>query len=61
MIAPEWIDLVHRLADQAGDIARRHFRRQVAVSTKADATPVSEADRQIEATLRATLRAARWR
>jgi inositol-phosphate phosphatase/L-galactose 1-phosphate phosphatase/histidinol-phosphatase len=40
------------LADEAGEIARRYFRRPLAVDTKADASPVTEADRQIEAVIR---------
>ncbi|HLY54421.1 MAG TPA: histidinol-phosphatase [Stellaceae bacterium] len=47
------------LADAAGTICRRHFRRRIAVDDKADATPVTIADRDAEAALR-TLIAGRF-
>ncbi len=40
------------LADTAGDIARQYFRTGVAIDTKSDDTPVTRADREIEAALR---------
>src|SRR5690606_5564881 len=46
------------LADLARGIARRWFRRLDAVDTKADRTPVTPADREIEHALRARIRAA---
>src|SRR5262249_19190950 len=39
------------LANEAGEIALRYFRRPLAVDTKADSSPVTEADRQIEAVI----------
>jgi histidinol phosphatase-like enzyme (inositol monophosphatase family) len=44
------------LADAAREIALRYFRRPLAVDTKADASPVTEADRQIEAVIRQRIR-----
>jgi histidinol phosphatase-like enzyme (inositol monophosphatase family) len=44
------------LADEAGAIALRYFRRPLAVEAKADASPVTEADRQIEALIRQRIR-----
>ena len=41
------------LADEAGVIARRYFRSNLAVDTKDDETPVTKADREIEQRLRA--------
>ena len=44
--------LAHGLAGEARAIARRHYRSGVAVERKADDTPVTAADREIEARLR---------
>ncbi len=54
-IETEWTVLAERMADAAGEIARRYFRQPVAVETKADYSPVSAADREIETALRAML------
>ena len=48
----------HHLANTVRPLARRHFRTPLAVSTKADTSPVTEADRGIEARLRAEIRLA---
>lgn len=45
----------HLLADVAGGIARRYFRTPVTVETKADLSPVSIADKEIEAALKARI------
>ncbi len=57
-MAPPRSTLAHRLADAAGAIARRYFRQPVDVDTKPDRTPVTVADREAEATMRAADRAA---
>lgn len=45
----EWIALLQRLADRADAVARRHFGSpSLSVSHKADGSPVTEADREIE-------------
>jgi inositol-phosphate phosphatase/L-galactose 1-phosphate phosphatase/histidinol-phosphatase len=44
--------LANRLADAARGIALGYFRRKLAVETKADLTPVTAADREIESELR---------
>ncbi len=49
------IALAHRLADAAGDAIRPHFRALANVETKADASPVTVADRAAEAAIRAIL------
>jgi inositol-phosphate phosphatase / L-galactose 1-phosphate phosphatase / histidinol-phosphatase len=49
------IELAHRLADAAGAIARRYFHQPVDVETKPDRTPVTAADREAEATMRAAI------
>lgn len=41
-----------KLSDTAGDILRRHFRTQVSVDRKADSSPVTLADREVEDTMR---------
>ena len=48
---------VHELADSARAIALRHWRRGLAVERKADDSPVTAADREIEAALRAAIEA----
>ena len=47
------------LAERARPIARRYFRTPLTIIDKADATPVTLADQEIEATLRRAI-AARW-
>lgn len=51
--------LAHRLADAADAISLSHFRTGLAVETKPDLTPVTEADRAVEAELRSLLSAER--
>lgn len=54
--------LAHVLADAADDIAMKHFRAlDLVVETKPDLTPVTEADRTVEETLRSVLSRARPR
>lgn len=48
---------VHTLADAAGDITRAYFRTPVSVDTKADASPVTIADREAEAAMRRLIHA----
>lgn len=49
------VDLARRLADASGGVIRRYFRTPVAVDDKADASPVTIADREAEATIRRLL------
>ncbi len=49
------LDLALRLADAADAISLPRFRSGLAVETKADLTPVTEADRAVEAELRRLL------
>lgn len=44
--------LAHRLADCAGEVIRPYFRTPVAVDDKADASPVTIADREAEQAMR---------
>jgi inositol-phosphate phosphatase/L-galactose 1-phosphate phosphatase/histidinol-phosphatase len=46
-----------RLADEAGTVALRYFRQPVAVETKADASPVTRADREAERVMRSLIEA----
>lgn len=49
------LELALRLADAADALSLPHFRSGVAIETKADLTPVTEADRAVEAELRRIL------
>jgi len=49
------IALAHRLADAAGEAIRPFFRARFVLETKADQSPVTEADRAAEAAIRAIL------
>ncbi len=51
-VPAELVAFAHRLADAAGEIQRRWFRKPVAVDAKADASPVTIADREAEAVMR---------
>lgn len=50
------IAFAHSLADAAGPIARKYFRQKFEVFDKPDLTPVTVADREIEARLRELIR-----
>lgn len=54
-LPPDLITLAGRLADAAGAVARRHYRTPVTVDVKADASPVTIADREVESAIRAIL------
>jgi histidinol phosphatase-like enzyme (inositol monophosphatase family) len=49
---PAFIQLAERLADASGAVIRRYFRTAVVAEAKADATPVTIADREAEAAMR---------
>jgi histidinol phosphatase-like enzyme (inositol monophosphatase family) len=51
------VGLAGRLADAAGEVALRYFRGRLAVDAKADASPVTVADREAETAMRAILEA----
>lgn len=53
-----YLPLAHALADEARTLALRRFRTRLDVSIKADDSPVTIADREIEAALRLRLAAA---
>jgi len=52
---PEFLALAHWLADASGAILRRYFRAGVEVMEKPDASPVTVADREAEAAIRAAI------
>ena len=56
--ADTFVALATRLADAAAPIHRRYFRSDVAVEYKEDRSPVSAADREAEAAMRAILEGA---
>ncbi len=51
-----YIDIAERMADAARPIVQRYFRTPITIETKADASPVTRADREVEAALRDILR-----
>ncbi len=51
----EFVAVAERLADAARPIAQRYFRADIAIESKADDSPVTKADREIEAVLREIL------
>lgn len=56
---PAFIDLAHRLADASGPVIRGYFRQPIDIDGKADASPVTAADREAEQAIRAILAEAR--
>ncbi len=53
MASTDFIDFVHQLADASGAILRDSFRQpELQATLKADASPVTQADRTVEARLR---------
>lgn len=54
-LPPELLDFAERLADAARPVIHRLFRAGAAITDKPDATPVTEADREIERRLRALI------
>jgi len=56
-IDPAYIELAGRLADISGPIISRYFRSGIAIADKDDASPVTAADREAEAAIRAVLEA----
>lgn len=54
----EWASFVNAVLDETDEIARRYFKNHGQVATKADTSPVTEADRQIEQLIRRRIEAA---
>jgi histidinol phosphatase-like enzyme (inositol monophosphatase family) len=57
LVTADLLDFADRLADAAASISRRYFRRPLTVDDKADASPVTVADREAEAAMRALIEA----
>ena len=55
--AAGYLALAERLADAAGEIIRPHFRADLNIERKADASPVTIADRDAELAMRAIIEA----
>lgn len=53
----EFVQFAGELAEASGGVLRRHFRTPIPVESKADATPVTIADREAEEALRAAIAA----
>ncbi len=56
-VPDQFVALAAALADAAGAVVRRYFRTPFAVDAKADATPVTIADREAERAMRALIAA----
>src|SRR5688572_6951197 len=50
-----WLEIAVAACDEADEIARRHFRRDLQITTKPDRTFVTQADTAIEEHIRARL------
>jgi len=57
-VDPAFVALAQRLADAGGEVIRRYFRTAVSVDDKADASPVTIADRETETVMRDMVAAA---
>ncbi len=53
----EFVTLAHRMADAAGEVIRKYFRRKIDIIGKDDNSPVTIADRDAEAAMRALIEA----
>jgi len=54
----DWLTLAHAACDEADELARSVFRRDLEISTKPDKTLVTQADTSIERAVRARIHAA---
>lgn len=54
---PAFLALAHAMADAAAEAIRPHFRKRLEIDAKADASPVTVADREAEAVLRRMIEA----
>ncbi|MGB3875273.1 MAG: inositol monophosphatase family protein [Shinella zoogloeoides] len=55
---PEFLALAHAMADAAAEAIRPWFRKRIAIDAKADASPVTIADRNAETVMRGMIEAA---
>jgi myo-inositol-1(or 4)-monophosphatase len=55
----EFVGFIYTLAEKSGDVIRPYFAKaNLAVEIKEDQTPVTQADREAEAVMRALIRKA---
>lgn len=54
---PAFLALAHAMADAAADVIRPYFRQRLEIDAKADASPVTIADRDAEAAMRRMIEA----
>jgi len=54
---PAFLALAHAMADAAAEVIRPWFRKRIAVDAKADASPVTIADRDAETVMRRMIEA----
>lgn len=52
-----FVALAQSLADRSGAVLRRYFRQPLTIDAKADASPVTVADREVESLIRAAIEA----
>lgn len=57
-VPQDFVDLANRLADASRPILNSYYRRKLDVDIKSDASPVTRADREAEAAIRALINAA---
>lgn len=57
-LADDFVAFANRLGDLARDAIRPHFRKRIEIESKADASPVTVADRAAEAAMRQAIEAA---
>ena len=55
----DFIDLAHHLADEAGNIIKKYYRKPFDIENKADESPVTIADKTVEKRLRSIIEAKR--
>jgi inositol-phosphate phosphatase/L-galactose 1-phosphate phosphatase/histidinol-phosphatase len=51
-VSVDYLAFAHELADRAGEVLRRYYRAPIAVDYKADDSPVTIADREVERVMR---------
>ncbi|HEY4163341.1 MAG TPA: histidinol-phosphatase [Dongiaceae bacterium] len=56
-IRPEFVDLARRLTQVSRPILRRYYRQKLDIISKADESPVTQADKECESALRETIAA----
>lgn len=55
MLDTAFVEVANRMADAAGEILRKAYRQPLTIDHKADASPVTQVDREVESALRALI------